>query len=61
MWQVQIIFLPGVDVIICTIRGKMTPILDNKEVCQEKVHNREEWQKLLRTARKCHILHMSME
>ena len=25
---------------------------------QEKVHNREEWKKLLRTARNCHILHM---
>jgi len=28
---------------------------------QEKVHNREEWKKLLRTARNRHILHMSME
>jgi hypothetical protein len=28
---------------------------------QEKVHNREEWKKLLRTARNCRILHMSME
>ena len=28
---------------------------------QDKVHNREEWKKLLRTARKCHILHMPME
>ena len=28
---------------------------------QEKVHNREEWKKLLRTARSCHILHMAME
>jgi len=28
---------------------------------QEKVHNREEWKKLLRTARNCHILHMPME
>jgi len=28
---------------------------------QVKVHNREEWKKLLRTARNCHILHMSME
>jgi hypothetical protein len=27
---------------------------------QEKVHNREEWKKLLRTARNCHILHMPM-
>jgi len=28
---------------------------------QEKVHNREEWKKLLRTARNHHILHMPME
>jgi len=28
---------------------------------QEIVHNREEWKKLLRTARNCYILHMSME
>ena len=28
---------------------------------QEKVHNREEWKKLLRTARNHSILHMSME
>jgi len=28
---------------------------------QEKVHNREEWKKLLRTARNCHILHMAKE
>ena len=28
---------------------------------QEKVRNREEWKKLLRMARNCHILHMSME
>jgi hypothetical protein len=28
---------------------------------QGKVHNREEWKKLLRTARNCHILHMAME
>jgi len=26
-----------------------------------KVHNREEWKKLLRMARKRHILHMPME
>ena len=32
-----------------------------REVWQEKVHNREEWKKLLRTARNCHILHMPME
>jgi hypothetical protein len=25
---------------------------------QERVYNREEWMKLLRTARNCHILHM---
>ena len=28
---------------------------------QEKVPNRKEWKKLLRTARNCHILHMPME
>ena len=28
---------------------------------QEKVHNREEWKKLLRQARHCRILHMPME
>ena len=28
---------------------------------QEKVHNRKEWKKLLRTARNQHILHMPME
>jgi hypothetical protein len=31
------------------------------EEWQEKVYNREEWKKLLRTARNCHILHMAME
>ena len=31
------------------------------EGCQEKVHNREEWKKLLRTARNSRILHMPME
>jgi hypothetical protein len=31
------------------------------EVWQEKVRNREEWKKLLRTARNCRILHTSME
>jgi len=31
------------------------------EGCQEKVHNREEWKKLLRTAKHCRILHMPME
>jgi hypothetical protein len=28
---------------------------------QAKVHNREEWKKLLRTARKRRVLHMPME
>jgi hypothetical protein len=28
---------------------------------QDKVHNREEWKKLLRMARNCLILHMPME
>jgi hypothetical protein len=28
---------------------------------QGKVCNREEWKKLLRTARNCHILHVPME
>jgi hypothetical protein len=28
---------------------------------QENVCNREEWKKLLGTARNCHILHMPME
>jgi hypothetical protein len=28
---------------------------------QEKVYNREEWKKLLRTARNCHIVHMEVE
>jgi hypothetical protein len=28
---------------------------------QEKVHNREEWKKLLRTARNCRIQHTAME
>jgi hypothetical protein len=31
------------------------------EEWQEKVHSREEWKKLLRTARNCHILHMAVE
>jgi hypothetical protein len=31
------------------------------EEWQEKVYNREEWKKLLRTARNCHILHMAVE
>jgi hypothetical protein len=28
---------------------------------QEKVYDREEWKKLLRTARNCHILHKPMD
>jgi hypothetical protein len=32
-----------------------------REGWQEKVHNREEWKKLLRTARNSRILHMAME
>jgi hypothetical protein len=31
------------------------------EEFQEKVYNKEEWKKLLRTARNCRILHMQME
>jgi hypothetical protein len=31
------------------------------EVWKEKLLNREEWQKLLRTARNCRILHMTKE
>jgi len=31
------------------------------EKWQEKMHNREEWKKLLRMARNRHILHMPME
>jgi hypothetical protein len=31
------------------------------EEWEEKVYNREEWKKLLRMARNCHILHMSVE
>jgi hypothetical protein len=31
------------------------------EEWQEKIYNREEWMKLLRTARNCCILHMAME
>jgi hypothetical protein len=31
------------------------------EEWQEKAYNREEWKKLLRTARNCHILHMPVE
>jgi hypothetical protein len=32
-----------------------------EEEWQEKVYDREEWMKLLRIARDCHILHMAME
>ena len=35
--------------------------IDGGEEWQEKVHNREEWKKLLRTARNNRILHVSME
>jgi hypothetical protein len=31
------------------------------EVWPEKVYNREDWKKLLRTARNCLIVHMAME
>jgi hypothetical protein len=31
------------------------------EGCQEKVHKREEWKKLLRMARNRRILHMTVE
>jgi hypothetical protein len=31
------------------------------EEWQEKIYNGEEWKRLLRTARNCHILHMPME
>jgi hypothetical protein len=31
------------------------------EECQEKVYNRKEWKKLLRTARNCCILQMPTE
>jgi hypothetical protein len=31
------------------------------EEWQEKVCDKEEWKKLLRTTRNCHILHMTME
>jgi hypothetical protein len=34
---------------------------DGGEGWQEKVHNRQEWKKLLRMARNHHILHMPME
>jgi hypothetical protein len=31
------------------------------EEWQEKVYSREEWKKLLRMARNCHIVHMAKE
>jgi hypothetical protein len=31
------------------------------KVCKERVYNREDWKKLLRTARNRRILHMPME
>jgi len=31
------------------------------KVWKERVYNREEWKKLLRTSRNCRILHMTME
>jgi hypothetical protein len=31
------------------------------EECQEKVYDREQWKKLLRTARNCRNLHRPME
>jgi hypothetical protein len=31
------------------------------EEWQENLYNREEWKKLLRTARSCHVLHIAME
>jgi hypothetical protein len=34
--------------------------IDGGEEWQEKVYNREEWKKLLRTARNCRIVHMAM-
>ena len=39
---------------------KMEDIVGGEE-WQEKVHNREEWKKLLRTARNRRLLHMPME
>jgi hypothetical protein len=35
--------------------------IDGGEGWQERVYNREEWKKLLRTARNRHILQMPME
>jgi len=34
---------------------------DGRIVDGKKVHSREEWKKLLRMARNCHILHTAME
>ena len=36
-------------------------VTEDGEGWQEIVHNREEWKKLLRTARNCRNLHMPME
>ena len=36
-------------------------IIVGREGWQEKVHNREEWKKLLKMASNCCILHMPME
>jgi hypothetical protein len=36
-------------------------IIGGGEEWQEKVYNKEEWKKLLRTARNCHIPHISVE
>jgi hypothetical protein len=35
--------------------------INDGEGWPEKVHNREEWKKLLRTARNHHIMHMPKE
>ena len=35
--------------------------LVGEKMLKERLYNREEWKKLLRTARNRHILHMSME
>jgi hypothetical protein len=32
-----------------------------EEGWKERVYNREEWKKLLRSARNCHILHMPIK
>jgi hypothetical protein len=42
--------------------GLFRPVMGQLyEGWQEKVHNREEWKKLLRTTRNCRILHVPME